>query len=370
MRQTNNQQPDSPNPPRNDIATASNTCSLTRFPLRECQQRDKEQGVPSTVSACFDAFRTASVDLPTELTATARSSRDFLYAEVASLSKEGVLQGTTLSFGSFARRTKKAPLDDIDCLAMLECKSTTSVYSSAYTYELRNDDNIFLEPYTEPSRYVNSTKVLNAVKKRLESVSQYGKSDIGRNGSAVVLNLKSYAWSFDVVPTCPVSDSNSGTAHYLIPNGSGQWTRTDPRIDAGRATTANTTHSNRFLPAVRILKYWNSRTHKPALPSYYFETLLTNRALSHATYASLQNVIEDLLYGVTSAVLSGCPDPKNLGPNLDDDVSYDTKSKVHSASVSARQSAVNAINAEIAGDHKSAIGHWRLVFGPGFPQYG
>ena len=326
--------------------------------------------MPSTVSACFDAFRSATVDLPTDVTVTARSSRDFLVEQISSLGKEGVLHGTTVAFGSFARKTQKVPLDDIDCLAMLKCSATASVFSSGHTYELRNNGNAFLKPYTESSGYVNSTKVLNEVKKRLESVSQYGKSDIGRNGSAVVLNLKSYTWSFDVVPTCPVGDGGNGTAHYLIPNGNGKWTRTDPRIDASRATDANVKHGNRFLPAVRLLKYWNKRTQKPVLPSYYLETLLTNRALTHDPYPTMQNAVEDLLNALTSAVLSSCPDPKNLGPNLDAAVTHETKKKVSSAALSARQSAVAAINREIAGDHKAAISNWREIFGPAFPQYG
>jgi hypothetical protein len=77
-----------------------------------------------------------------------------------------------------------------------------------------------------------------------------------------------------------------------------------------------------------------------------------------------------LLYGLTLALLAGCPDPKGLGPNLDANIDYDTKKKVHDMAVTARKSAVEAINKEIAGDHKAAINLWGDVFGPNFPTYG
>ena len=325
--------------------------------------------MPSTVSACFTKFRENEIDLPTDLTANARTSRDFLFDQLKSLGESTLLFGTTMSFGSFARRTKMRPLDDIDCLAMLRCGSTTAISIASYEYELRDDGNKWLSPYADDKKYINSTKVLNAVKKALESVSHYRQSEIGRNGSAVVLNLKSYDWSFDVVPACPVNESKGGTAYYLIPDGNGKWLATDPRKDQSRVTDANTLHENRYLPATRLMKFWNRRTTKPVLPSYYFETLITNRALAQQKYPSLQNAVYDLLVGVKVTVLTTCPDPKGLGQTLDANVETETKRKVYNAANDAQQAALLAINAEIAGDHKTAIGHWRSVFGTTFPAY-
>lgn len=326
--------------------------------------------MPSTVSACFVKFRENSVDLPTDQTATARASRDFLFDQIKSLSASTILTGSTINFGSFARRTKMRPLDDIDCFAMLSCANTTESHSIGYTYNLVAKNNATLYAYADSYGYVNSTKVLNAVKTALQSVSQYKQSDIGRDGSAVGLNLKSYDWSFDVVPACPVSNANGDTTHYLIPDGSGKWKRTDPRVDANRTSQASGVHNGRFLPSVRLMKYWNRRVHKPRLPSYYFETLLTNRAISHSAYASLQNAIEDLLYGVRETVLGTCNDPKGYEPNLDRNVDYETKKKVYSALNEAWLASRRAIEAEIAGNHKDAISNWQSIFGPDFPAYG
>ena len=309
------------------------------------------------------------MDLPPATSQAARSSRDFLYSQVKSLRETNkYLQGDCVSFGSFARKTKMRPLDDIDCLVRLISSNLVEHYDSSYTYKLHATEDSPLRVYSDSDDYVNSTKVLNAVKKALESVAQYSRSDVGRDGSAVVLGLQSYAWSFDVVPACMVGSGSSDW--YLIPDGSGKWKRTDPRVDANRSEGASRKHNTFFLPAARILKYWNRRGGKPRLPSYYFETLLTNRALSSWSYASLQNAVADLMLGIRDSVRGTCPDPKGREPNLDRDTSYDTKCKVYEAASTAYSNLYAAITAEFSGDYRSAIGYYRAVFGTEFPAYG
>lgn len=330
--------------------------------------------MPSTVSACFQKFRTDFVDLPTEQTKTARSSRDFLYDQIKALKDASILSGATQSFGSFARHTKMRPLDDIDCLSLLQSAETTETWvgPGSYTYGLKAKSTASpLYAYTDSNGFVNSTKVLNAVKKALESVSQYKQSDIGRNGSAVVLNLKSYDWSFDVVPACAVTAQGaSGTSYFIIPDGNGTWKRTDPRADGNRTSAASGKHNGNFLPAVRLLKYWNRRTNKPRLSSYYFETLLTNRALAGTAYVSVQAAVEDLLFGVRETVLNSCADPKGHEPALDSGIDSETKRKVRDAASTAWHEAYNAGKDEANGRHKEAISRWKTVFGNDFPSYG
>ncbi len=325
--------------------------------------------MPITVSACLSKFREDYVDLPTTTSQTARSSRDFLYGQIKTLSAtHTILQGECVSFGSFARRTKMRPLDDIDCFARLTSSNTKEHNSSAYTYNLHAAKESPLWIYSDSNDYVNSTEILNAVKNALGTVSQYGSADVGRDGSAVVLGLKSYTWSFDVVPACLVSSGES--SWYLIPDGSGRWKRTDPRIDATRSETASKRHKTYFLPAARILKYWNRKGGKPRLPSYYFETLLTTRALAASPYASLQNAVADLMLGVKSTVRGTCADPKGHEPNLDTGTSWETQCKVYDAASAAYDNLSAAITQEIAGNHKSAISYYRAVFGTDFPAYG
>ena len=327
--------------------------------------------MPYTVAMSFQKFRDNTVDLPADDTSRARLSRDYLYSQVRSLAASTVMSGSTLSFGSFARRTKTRPLDDIDCFASVRCGDTTQSYlSGGYTYNLTAPPTARLYEYSDAHGNVNSTRILNAVKTAMQSIPQYRHSDIGRDGSAVVLNLKSYDWSFDIVPACAVANSAGETTHYLIPDGSARWKKTNSRIDAQRTTDANQKHSGHFLPAVRLLKYWNRRTYKPRLPSYYFETLLTNRALTSGAYPSLTGAVEDLLYGLSETIMRTCDDPKGHEPALDRAVDYDTKSRCQKAAADAWIDSRRALGFEKDGNNKEAIGLWRAIFGPEFPDYG
>lgn len=94
-----------------------------------------------------------------------------------------------------------------------------------------------LASFLDAHGYVNSTRVLNKIRDSLPNVSQYSKAEIKKNHQAVVVNLKSYSWVFDVVPAVAINDVwGTGISHYLIPDGAGEWIRTDPRKDATAAT--------------------------------------------------------------------------------------------------------------------------------------
>ena len=119
------------------------------------------------------------------------------------------------------------------------------------------------KPYLDNYGYLNSTKVLNKFKSSLAGVRNYQKADIKRTGVAVVLSLSSYAWVFDIVPAFPVKDYSSGIAHYLIPDGLGEWMRTDPRKDQELITEVNKRHNSLLLPLTRLIKYWNTYRYSP-----------------------------------------------------------------------------------------------------------
>jgi hypothetical protein len=132
----------------------------------------------------------------------------------------------------------------------------------------------------------------------------------------------------------------------------------------------NKHHNGQFLPTVRLLKYWNRRTHKPRLSSYYFETL----AIKVFDYASpitgFPEAVKYFFDTCPAHLLSSCPDPKNLGPDLDTDVSWEVKTKVSEAIATAAKYAGYALMYESKSDYKNAIYWWQRVFGSEFPNYG
>jgi len=333
--------------------------------------------MPYTVWGAFDQFRREIVDLDPEVTKQARNSRDYLFTQLSSLaSDDSQFPCSTkeyIGFGSFARRTKIRPLDDIDFLLLLNGQNTqiTSVWSTPYTVRLRITATAApLSIFADEEGYINSTRILNRIRDRLKNLSSYSRSELKKNMQAVVLNLVSYEWSFDIVPALGVSDGANGTVFYIIPDGYGNWIKTDPRIDAENITTTNTYHSGQFLPVIRLLKYWNSRTHKPKLPSYYFETITILVFKQLPAITNIPTAIGSFFEYAPNHIYRSCPDPKNLGPDLDTNISSDVKRSVVQAMAQALEWAKYALMYERQKDDKNAIYWCGKVFGPEFPQYG
>ena len=92
------------------------------------------QNTSVTTAQAFDQFRQNQVDLNPEKVNKARRSRDYLEEQLVELKNDESefppITGEFNSFGSFARRTKVRPLDDVDMLAMLNGKDSQYLQAS------------------------------------------------------------------------------------------------------------------------------------------------------------------------------------------------------------------------------------------------
>lgn len=323
----------------------------------------------------FSHFRQQTVDLDSEQVKVARKSRDYLQEQIMITANNHndfpPVTGSYKPFGSFARNTKVRPLDDIDMLVMLNGRDTTCICNGSYVCDLRVDATTSpLYRFTGNNNYVNSTLVLNSLKRGLSNVANYKKAEIKRNGVAVVLNLKSYDWVFDIVPCLPVG-SNGNTDYYIIPNGAGQWMKTDPRIDQDNITSANQTQNGNLIPLIRLIKYWNTYSRvAPRIGSYYLETMLINGlgnqwvTLSNNTRSNVPLAFQTL----ASRITQSCPDPKGLGSDLDAGMDWDTRTKIQQKANERVTYAQHALDYEQKGNHKEAMKWWGYIF-PNFPEY-
>lgn len=337
--------------------------------------------MPTTVAAAFNLFRAQQVDLEPNDVARARSSREYLQSQIAALpgklSTFPRLTGLFLSFGSFARRTKVRPLDDIDLLVPIAANGAIVSSIGNYIYSVQVDSsNSQLWALSDASdnwssrRILNSTRVLNSFRSGLEQVGSYSRSAIKRTGVAVVLNLISYPWAFDIVPAIPVPDYLGGVDYYVIPNGKGQWIATDPRRDQRLITEVNQRHNQWFLRLVRVIKYWNTyRRSPPTLASYFLETLLINGFRYSTPISGIRASLPTAFRHIASQVLNTCPDPKCLGPTLDSGQDWTSRQKVQQEARAMGDLAEAALGNESRGEHKQAIDLWRTIF-PDFPAYG
>ena len=335
-----------------------------------------------TVRAAFYKFRKNLVDLDPNITKDARDSRDYLFRQIKKLAREysgfpEIESYPFIGFGSFARKTKIRPLDDIDFLVVLKGDDLAfdRKYSEPYTFCLYLPRRSTLSPqsswqkFADDNGLINSTKVLNKIKFALSGVSNYQKAEIKKTMQAVTLKLKSYEWNYDIVPAIPIYQ-NYKLLYFLIPNGRGDWIATNPKIDADNTTDINLQHNGHFLPTLRLLKYWNGRIHKPKLSSYYFETLAIKVFQYRQSITNLPHAVGRFFDLCPIYLRKTCPDPKNLGPNLDANLDWSEKEKVCKAMKNAASYASEALQQEALSNYEDAIYYWQKVFGSNFPTYG
>lgn len=325
----------------------------------------------TTVNNAFSEFMKEKVNLDQEKTKTARSSRDNLIDNIKGFSGDtdffAVYKDKILRFGSFERCTKIRPIDDIDLMLCLSGEGTRTYMQSGDVFYINGSDSDSENGLmTDNTNYLNSTKVINRFITKLSDLQDYSKAEMHKNHEAATLQLKSYTWNFDIVPCF-----YTYTDFYLIPDGSGNWKKTDPRIDNERITDINQKHNGKLLELVRLVKYWNNRKVTIRIGSYLLECMILqkyeSKEASEKWWIDLEFI--DLLKYLSSAILSDVDDPKGIQGNLNS-FCGDDRCKISDALTNAYNKAVEASNKELNDkDQKGAIMKWREVLGNDFPEY-
>lgn len=328
--------------------------------------------MPYTVNSCFEQFRRDVVDLDSEQTKTALASRDFVLANIVRLSKEALLPKVMgdycLNFGSFARRTKIRPLDDIDLMICYDGRC--GVYDTIKKNELYQirfvDDRPFFDDLrNEDKKTLNSRKVINQLIEALSGVEKYSKADLHRRGEAATLQLSSYPWNFDIVP-CFYTKAG----FYLIPDGYGNWKNTDPRVDRTRVEEINLFYKGNALPLIRLMKYWKKQCWGDAVSSYMFEQMILNGISEGRVQGDTwQGRTKNALAYLKDAIRQPVSDPKGIQGDLN---TLDMASRIDLSNTAQMSlaSAVMAIMSETLSKTQDAIEEWKSVFGDEFPNFG
>lgn len=331
--------------------------------------------MPKNVNSAFDNFLKETVNLDKDETSKARSSRDWLIDQIATFENDNnfpkLWQDYNLHYGSFARKTKKRPLDDIDLMIGLNAQGAYyTEYYDRIEITVRVDSN--LKSFcNENTSILNSIKVINKFIAKLSDVPQYSSATIKRNYEAVTLNLKSYDWTFDLVPCFFTTPDLTGRNYYLIPDGKGNWKKTDPRIDKENTVNINQWHDGNVLNVIRIIKYWNVRPTMPSMSSYLLETMMlnyyNNKADKASTFVDLE--IAGVLEYIETTVLYDVNDPKGIQGNINT-LSWDERIKISNRAKSDKLKAIDARSFESSNDHEKSINKWAEIFGSKFPEYG
>ena len=318
------------------------------------------------------------VNLDPEQTSTARGSRESLFSQLKILHDTHAdfpnpYPEQSIGFGSFQRRTKIRPLDDIDVISCLHANGAQYHWDGAEIHIRVPDAATRLRALcNDGTDELNSRKVVNKFVQRLSTIPQYKRADLKRDGEAAVLALSSYEWSFDVVPAFFTTPEWNGRNYFLIPNGQGTWKKTDPRIDGNRVTRLDGAHDGNLLPIVRLAKYWNKRPTMPTVQSYILELIVL---AAHETGHVTANQWVDMNFGallkhIQAAIHSPVVDPAGIQQGDINSMPVLDRYAVSQRAGRDAQLADEARDAERRKDHKASIAIWRTVFGPEFPAYG
>lgn len=329
--------------------------------------------IANTVNSAFSEFLKDKVNLDSFKTKKARKSRDWLNEKIHNFDNEAfpkLCNKFDINFGSFARLTKIRELDDIDIMIGLNAQGS-------YYSEKNEKIEITIGPDSENlealcfdnSKSLNSKKVINKFKTKMNEIPQYEKSEIKRNFEAVTLKLKSYTWNFDIVPCFFTKPDNYRYTFFLIPDGYGNWKKTDPRIDRERVTKINQKHDGKILNIIRVMKYWNKMQTMPSVSSYAFENLILDYFDSKGDVSDFIDleIIEVLLY-LVNAIKAPINDPKRIQDDLND-LTYEEKIKISKKAFKDYEKAKQAREKENVSNMKEAISLWGEVFGTAFPSY-
>ncbi len=330
----------------------------------------------TTVNAAFEEFMKDIINLDPNIVSAARISRDNLLNNIAEFDeKDGffdLCDEFNVHFGSFARKTKCRELDDIDLMIGIAANGAT--YNQYDPW-----DNVRITASTINSAQkdcmsddgtLSSTKVTNRFKSKLESVREYSRSEARRNGEAVVLNLKSKDWSFDIVPCFHTVTESDGRAYYLIPNGQGNWKKTDPQKDKKHVTSTNQSKDGRLLELVRLCKKWNKVKNAKTIPSYMLETMIVDYADSVSELSQWIDLrFRDTLKYIAGHITGPVYDMKGIQGDINH-LSVSDRWGLQCKARADYEKACEAWQEEQTKNYKGAIKKWGEVFGSSFPEYG
>jgi len=330
----------------------------------------------TTVIQAFNKFLADSVNLDPEQTKKARDSREWLVGQIQTFPNNdkkfpSIYTEKNIFFGSFSRSTKKRPLDDIDIMICLKADGYTyNELSDKIEISVPDTAARFLDYTNDGTSILNSRKLINAIITKLAGVPQYKKADIKRNLEAATLNLQTYDWVFDIVPCFFTTEDQYKKTYYIIPDGAGNWKKTDPRLDTERLLKLNSVHEKILLNVIRSVKYWNNRPTMPTMGSYLLENMILDYYSEKTSVASKYVDIElvDVFYEVHCRVSKPVNDQKNIQGDLNN-LSADEKKKISDRAYQDYAKAFDARKFEKEENQKDSINKWREIFGDDFPKY-
>ena len=322
-----------------------------------------------SIKQCFDEFLANTVNLTQEDYENGRNSRNWLFNQISKFPRRNndfpdLASKFNLTFGSFGRKTKIRPLDDIDIMVGLDGKNGKyTTHPDFITLDTDKMPDAKLRAFDDGNNNINSRKILESFKKELKNIPQYQSSDIKRNQEAVTLQLKS-GLNFDIIPCFYTTKEIDGREYYLIPDGNGTWKKTDPRIMRDELSKVNQSNGGNVLNQARLVKYWNKRQTMPSISSYLLETLILNYYNAHR-FTNIKSDFKGNLAHVHNNISQPIYDPNGIDGDINE-LDGNTISKIKKKAHDDYYICCDAILLEEKGEIDEAKILWKKVFGDDF----
>jgi hypothetical protein len=326
-----------------------------------------------TVNTAFAEFLKDTVNLNADQVSKARNSRNWMLDQINAFPAKHsdfptLYTSQHFGFGSFARSTKRQPLDDIDHLICMNANGVTYSEIGSTVY-LHVPDNAY--PFSTlkqtNSDYLSSIKVVNRFVKYLNEIPQYEQAEIKRNQEAAVLKMKTYPWNFDIVPCFFTTPDNQGKTFYIIPDGQGNWKKTDPRLDKERVSRVNRLRDGHVLNVIRTMKFWNSRATMATMGSYLLENMILDYYEDHSATKWVDLEVTNVLEYIKNKIYWPVYDPKGIQGDINL-LTDDQRASIFSRAYDDHQRSLEAIENETS-NPAYAFSKWQTIFGPSFPKY-
>lgn len=182
-------------------------------------------------------------------------------------------------------------------------------------------------------------------------------------GRAVNLKPQGTQVGYDVVPAFAAGDGV-----YLIPDRKQQgWIKTHPEAAKEASTHANDKAGAKLHPLIRIAKHWNLLQGKP-LAAFHLEALAA-RAVPTPPLNYL-DALRKLFIKAAESILRSCPDPAGVGPDIDEDLERERRTRAQLALMEALRQIDQAIQFDRTWRVDEAHGVFRRLFGDAYPETG
>jgi hypothetical protein len=214
---------------------------------------------------------------------------------------------------------------------------------------------------------LNSQRLLEALASIYSAWDEPCDCEIAPSGTELHLKLERYNWTFSVTMGLWVKAKNPLASFYLVPDGTGGWRKSTPKIFKTNLIDFNRFHNNNYFDLVRMFIYWNRRGQIPRLDDRLSNAIVHNYCLLKESkltefvdvdFSSLLNFIWENIDGPVIDKMGTLGDVNHLD--------LEERKSLKEFAFHDKLIAEQARYSEGKGDYKRSTSRWKKVFGPGF----